>query len=421
MSFEISEELIERHNRRLKPALDRGWAGFERELKRRGTNPQRLFLAARPFVVAVPSWGLAAGGTRFGRFPFPGEPRHLYEKLDDAATLHRLTRQNPTVSLHIPWDQTGNPAALRAYARQLGLSFDAMNSNTFQDQPGQKLSYKFGSLCHTDPAVRGQAVAHNLEVIEIGKKLGSRALSVWIGDGGNYPGQVHFRRAFDRYLESLEQIYAGLPRGWRLYLEHKPYEPAFYFTVNADWGASYLAASALGPKALCLVDLGHHLPGTNVEAVVARLIRQKKLGGFHFNDAQYGDDDLSAGSINPYRLFLVMNELQDAAQDPAVKNFHPAFLLDQSMNLKDPIEDLIQSTEALFRAFSKALLVNRPALHRCQEKNDPVMAEQILKQAFETDVTPLVQRVRFSNGGAIDPLALFRQSGYRPAKIKERG
>ena len=421
MKFQVPPELIEKHNRRLRPALERAEAALVRELRRRRLNPERILLSARHFVVAVPSWGLAAGGTRFARFALPGEPRDIYEKLEDAAALNRLTRQNPTVSLHIPWDRVENLAGLRAEARKLGLGFDAMNSNTFQDQPGQKLSYKFGSLCHTDPAVRAQAVALHLEVIAIGKKLGSRALSVWIGDGGNYPGQVHFRRAFDRYLESLEKIYAALPRGWRLYLEHKPYEPAFYFTVNADWGTSYVAAAELGPKALCLVDLGHHLPGTNVEAVVARLIRQGKLGGFHFNDSQYGDDDLSAGSINPYRLFLIMNELVDAAQDPAVKNFHPAFLLDQSMNLKDPIEDLIQSTEALHRALAKALLVDRAALHRAQEKNDPALAEQALKQAFETDVSPLLGRARLENGGAIDPLAVFRASGYRRAKVIERG
>ena len=245
------------------------------------------------------------------------------------------------MSLHIPWDKA-DPAALKAKAAELGLGFDAMNSNTFSDAPGQALSYKFGSLSHTDAAVRAQAVEHNLECIAIGRAIGSKALTVWIGDGSNFPGQAHFTRAFERYLDAMRTIYGALPEDWRLFSEHKMYEPAFYSTVVQDWGTNYLIAQELGPKAFCLVDLGHHAPNVNIEMIVARLIQFGKLGGFHFNDSKYGDDDLDAGSIDPYRLFLVFNELVDA-EDRGAPGFQPAHMLDQSHNVTDPIESLMVS------------------------------------------------------------------------------
>jgi L-rhamnose isomerase/sugar isomerase len=421
----IDPKLISAANQALVKKHRREFGALGEMLGGRGIDLEKLVRAAAGFTVAVPSWGLAQGGTRFGRFPLEGEPRNVVEKLCDAAVVNDLTGLTPRVSLHVPWDKPPDPGALKRQARQLGLSFDAMNSNTFQDQPGQKHSYKFGSLSHTDRAVRRQAIEHNLECIELGKQLGSAALTVWLGDGGSFPGQQHFRRALERAIDSLENIYAGLPGNWRLLIEHKPFEPAFYSTVIQDWGTSWMIAQALGPAAFCLVDLGHHLPNCNVEMVVARLIAARRLGGFHFNDSQYADDDLSAGSVKPYQLFLVFNELVDAAGDPKVKkarpHFGPAYMIDQSHNLKDPIEDLMLSAIEIHRAYTKALLVDRTALSAYQQTNDVVLAERVLKIAYETDVTPILAEVRLRREAAIDPVGVFRQSGYRRFKARERG
>ena len=259
--------------------------------------------------------GVGTGGTRFARFPGPGEPRNVFDKLADCGVINTLTRLTPTVSPHFPWDKVKDYAELREAAKSHGLAFDAVNSNTFQDQAGQPLSYKFGSLTHTDKAVREQAIAHNIECVEIGRALGSKALTVWIGDGSNFAGQSSLARAFDRYLDSTAAIYRALPDDWRMLLEHKLFEPAFYSTVISDWGSSCLAAQHLGPKAQCLVDLGHHAPTVNIEQIVARLARFGKLGGFHFNDSKYGDDDLDAASVSPFRLYLVFHELAEASED----------------------------------------------------------------------------------------------------------
>jgi L-rhamnose isomerase/sugar isomerase len=318
----------------------------------------------------------------------------------------------PGISLHIPWDKPDSAPELKAFASSRGLFFDSMNSNTFQDHPGQPRSYKYGSLTHTDPAVRRQAVEHNLECLAIGKQLGARAHTVWIGDGGNFPGQLHFRRALDRYLESLKTIYAGLPDSWRLFIEHKMYEPAFYSTVLNDWGTSYYCSCELGPRAFSLVDLGHHAPNVNVEMIVARLIQFGKLGGFHFNDSQYGDDDLDSGAVKPFQLFLIFNELVDAEQS-GENDLAPAYMLDQSHNITDPIESLVASSIELVRAYVQAYLVDREALVAYQEANDPLMALQTLKQAFTTDVAPILATARLRSGGAIDPIAVYRSSGYR--------
>ena len=315
------------------------------------------------------------------------------------------------MSLHIPWDKA-DPQRLKQAASRYGLGFDAMNSNTFSDAPGQRLSYKFGSLSHSDAAVRAQAVEHNLECIEIGRALGSKALTVWIGDGSNFPGQASFTRSFERYLDAMRAIYAALPDDWRLFTEHKMYEPAFYSTVVQDWGTNYLIAKELGEKAFCLVDLGHHAPNVNIEMIVARLIQFGKLGGFHFNDSKYGDDDLDAGSIDPFRLFLVFNELVEAELRGA-EGFRPAHMLDQSHNVTDPIESLMLSAMEVQRAYAQALLVDRPALEAAQDANDALLAAQILKAAFRTDVEPLLCAGRVARGGAADPLAAYRASGYR--------
>ena len=415
----VSDAFIQEANAPLIAALEEDYDHVARQLARRGADAETLVERAMAFRVAVPSWGLGSGGTRFARFAIPGEPRNVFEKLEDAEVVCKLTRSTPGVSLHLPWDRTDNPAELRAFARARGLSFDSMNSNTFQDRPGQPLSYKFGSLSHTDPDVRRQAVDHNLECLETGQALGARALTVWVGDGGNFPGQQHFRRALERYLESLKAIYRALPGDWRLFIEHKFYEPAFYSTVLNDWGTSYYCARELGDRAFSLVDLGHHGPNVNVEMIVARLIQFGKLGGFHFNDSQYGDDDLDAGAVKPFQLFLIFNELVDAELSGA-GGPPPAHMLDQSHNVTDPIESLAASSIELVRAYVQAHLVDREALAAYQDANDPLMALQTLKHAFTTDVSPILATARLRAGGAIDPVAVYRSSGYRRQAAERR-
>jgi L-rhamnose isomerase / sugar isomerase len=393
-------------------ALAADYTALGVQLQRRGIAIDDITRAVAGFKVAIPSWGVGTGGTRFGRFPGPGEPRNVFEKLEDCGVIHRLTGATPTVSLHIPWDRTDDFVALREHGAALGLGFDAMNSNTFQDQPGQALSYKYGSLTHTDAAVRAQAVAHNIECIAAGKVLGSKALTVWIGDGANFPGQSHHGKAFERYLESTSTIYKALPGDWRLFLEHKMYEPSFYATVIQDWGSSLMAAQTLGPKAFCLVDLGHHAPNVNIEMIVSRLVHAQRLGGFHFNDSKYGDDDLDAGSIEPFRLFLVFNELVEAELARA-PGFNPAHMLDQSHNVTDPIESLMTSAIELQRAYAQALIVERGRLTEFRTANDVLMAAQTLKRGFTTDVSPILAQARVLKGAAIDPLSAYRDSGYR--------
>ena len=419
MHFEIDDGFITAENGRARAWVEEDYEHLAKQLRRRNVDIENLTAKARSFCVAVPSWGVGTGGTRFARFPGEGEPRDIYEKLEDCGTIFKLVRSTPAVSLHIPWDKPDDAAKLREFAFARGLSFDAMNSNTFQNQPGQKYSYRFGSLTHPDADVRAQAVAHNLECIQLGETLGSKAHTVWIGDGGNFPGQQHFRNALERYLESMRQIYAALPDDWRVFIEHKFYEPAFYSTVINDWGTSYYCARELGPKAFCLVDLGHHAPNVNIEMIVARLIQFGKLGGFHFNDSKYGDDDLDSGSIKPFQLFLIFNELVDAELSRA-QNFDPAYMLDQSHNVTDPIESLMMSAVELVRAYVQAHLVDRSALADAQEKCDPLRALSILKQAFTTDVTPILAVAREQAGGAIDPITTYRASGYRQRKAQER-
>jgi L-rhamnose isomerase/sugar isomerase len=419
MNTGIDAGLIATHNDQQLRHLTNDYEHLGEQLARRHIDIDRVRAQVATFGVAIPSWGVGTGGTRFARFPGLGEPRHVFDKLQDCGVIQQLARATPTVSLHIPWDRCTDWAELRGAATALGLGFDAMNSNTFSDQKDQAQSYKFGSLTHSDAAVRAQAVAHNIECIEIGRQLGSRALTVWVGDGSNFPGQSHFRRAFERYLESTRQVYAALPDDWQMFLEHKICEPAFYSTVIQDWGSSYLAASALGPKASCLVDLGHHAPNVNIEMIVARLIAAGKLAGFHFNDSKYGDDDLDAGSVSPYRLFLVFNELVAAAHE-RVAGFDPAYMLDQSHNVTDPIESLMTSAAQVQRSYAQALLVDRDALDAAQDGNDPMTATHLLKAAFQTDVTPLLQRVRLDAGGAVDPVAVYRASGYRRRMAEAR-
>ena len=411
----IDPSIVEAENAKRAADLNVDYDTLGERLDRRGIAIDAIKDKVAAFSVAVPSWGVGTGGTRFARFPGKGEPRDIFDKIEDCAVIAQLTQATDTVSLHIPWDKA-DPNRLKQAASRFNLGFDAMNSNTFADAAGQMQSYKFGSLSAADKATRDQAIEHNLECIEIGKTIGSKALTVWIGDGSNFPGQVNFANQFAHYLDSMKAIYAALPDDWRVYTEHKMYEPAFYSTVVQDWGTNYLIAKELGEKAYCLVDLGHHAPNVNIEMIVSRLAQFGKLGGFHFNDSKYGDDDLDAGSIDPYRLFLVFNELVDIEAQDA--DFHPAHMLDQSHNVTDPIESLMLSAADVQRAYAQALLVDRSGLKAAQEGNDALAATQALRQAYRTDVEPILAMARMEQGGAIDLLATYRASGYR-AKVAE--
>ncbi|WP_296644207.1 L-rhamnose catabolism isomerase [Roseinatronobacter sp.] len=412
----IHSDIIAQSNDSTVEKLKADYDALGEHLDRRGIDIETIKAKVASYGVAVPSWGVGTGGTRFARFPGMGEPRDIFDKLSDCGVIHQLTCATPSVSLHIPWD--AQPASdLISKAAEVGLSFDAMNSNTFQDQPGQAHSYKFGSLAHTDAATRQQAVDHNIACIALGQQIGSKALTIWVGDGSNFPGQTNFTRQFERYLGAARQVYGALPNDWTLLTEHKMYEPAFYSTVVQDWGTNLLIAQQLGDKAKCLVDLGHHAPNVNIEMIVARLAQFGKLGGFHFNDSKYGDDDLDTGSIDPYRLFLVFNELVDAETNP---DFNPMHMLDQSHNVTDPIESLMVSATEVQRAYAQAMLVDRVALAGFQEANDALMATTTLKHGFRTDVEPILAMSRFDQGGAIAPVAAYRASGYRAQVATER-
>lgn len=418
----IPFELIAEANKRLGARQDRDLEHALAVTADAGIDAEDVIGEIARFSVAAPSWAVGTGGTRFGRFPIGGEPRDTFEKVDDVAALNALTGANRSISLHVPWDDPDDPDALREYASAQGLTFDAMNSNTFQDNPSTtengRVSYKFGSLANTDDGARKAALEHNLYVIDLGVKLGSKALTVWLADGMNHPGQASFKGQFTRVVEGLREIHKYLPDDWEMYTEHKPYEPAFYSSVNNDWGSSVLLANAAGPKCKCLVDLGHHLPNTNIEQVVSRVAMTGKLGGFHFNDSKYGDDDLTVGSIKPFQLFLIFLELLEVGGG---KMPDLAYMIDESHNLKDPLEDLIQATDSIQHTLALALCVRRDELADAQQDNDPARAAEILHRAFRTDVRPLVAEARMRNGAAIDPFRTYRAAGYRAQKVAERG
>ncbi|MDH5397263.1 MAG: sugar isomerase [Cyclobacteriaceae bacterium] len=414
----LQKEEINSYNKRHETVHQRSLDFLSEKLAHQGVDIEGIINKTRYFQVAVPSWALGTGGTRFGRFSGGGEPGSLEEKIADVGLLHALTASCNAISLHIPWDIPQDAGAVKALAAKHGLLFDAVNSNTFQDQSGQGQSYKYGSLSHTSAIVRQLAIDHNKEVIDHGMALGSKALTVWLSDGSCFPGQQNFRKALSRTLESLQQIYKHLPSDWKIFIEYKPYEPNFYSTVIQDWGTSSFLANQLGEKAFTLVDLGHHLPNTNIEQIVATLMMQQKLGGFHFNDSKFGDDDLTTGSIKPYQLFLIFNELVEGmtSGDP-----EPAWMIDASHNVKDPLEDLMQSLEAIRIAYVQALLVDRVALHEAQEANDAVSAQNILQDAFRTDVRAIVAEARRVDGGALDPIGVFRAMDIRKQLIGQRG
>lgn len=389
-------------------------------LSKKGVDINAIVNKLKDFQVAIPSWALGAGGTRFGRFSFYGEPSTLEQKIQDIGVLHSLTQTAGAVSLHIPWDVPEDYNGIKELARSLDIKFDAVNSNTFQDQKNAHESYKYGSLSNTSEAVRKQAIQHNLDVINIGNQLGSKSLTVWLADGSCFPGQNNFQTALQHTENSLKEIYKGLPNDWSMLIEYKPYEPNFYSTVIQDWGTSFMLANACGDKAFSLVDLGHHLPNSNIEQIVSILMLKGKLGGFHFNDSKYGDDDLTVGSIKPYALFLIFNELvygmQNNPQNPDL-----AWMIDASHNVKDPLEDLIQSLEAIQEAYAKALLVDQNSLKAAQLDNDVVKCQEILQDAFRTDVRPLIQEARLQLGGALNPIQAFRLLDVRNVLINKRG
>jgi L-rhamnose isomerase/sugar isomerase len=414
----ITQTAIDDHNAKLHARHSRRIEFLRSEVP----HAEAIIEKLQAFQVAIPSWALGTGGTRFGRFPGPGEPATLEDKLNDVGLLHALNRSSGAISLHIPWDIPSDYAAIREQAGDLGIAFDAVNSNTFQDQPGQSLSYKFGSLQHVDAAVRRQAIDHNIEVVKHGIELGSKAITVWLSDGSCFPGQLNFREAFQRTLGGLQEIYAALPADWKMFVEYKAFEPNFYSMTVGDWGQSLLYANKLGPKAYTLVDLGHHLPNANIEQIVALLLMEGKLAGFHFNDSKYGDDDLTVGSIRPYQLFLIFNELVDGMDARGMDHARDlGWMIDASHNVKDPLEDLLQSVEAIMLAYAQALAVDRQRLRLTQSVNDTVAAQELLQQAFRTDLRPLAAEARLRNGGALEPLQLYRQLDVRAQLTRERG
>ncbi|MCH2175033.1 MAG: sugar isomerase [Lentisphaeria bacterium] len=391
-----------------------------------GIDPESVIKGLNSLQVATPSWALGTGGTRFGRFPGGGEPSNIQEKIEDVGLLKQLSGQTSSISLHIPWDIPKNAAELKDLAGSYGLKFDSMNSNTFMNDPNGEnmpkgLSYKFGSMCNSQEAVRAQAVQHNLECIEYGKQLGSNSLTIWLADGTTFPGQASFTKQFKNVVNCLQTIYKELPEDWFMFTEHKPYEPAFYSTVNADWGSSLLMAKETGERCLCLVDLGHHLPNTNIEQVVSRMIMEKRLAGFHFNDSKYGDDDITVGCIKPYQLFLIFNELVEYLNGNEHQANDLAWMIDASHNLKDPLEDLLQSFDAIALAYAQAAIIPRKALEEAQYNNDIVACQEILQNAYRTDVRPLVREARMRLGGAANPVQAYRDLKVREELISKRG
>ena len=414
----VKKETISENNQSIKSSLDFDFEYLEKKLNKDHLDIRLILDQVKKFQVAVPTWGVGTGGTRFARFPGIGEPQNIYDKIEDCAVINDLIGFTNKVSPHFPWDNVDDFSELKEFADGYGIGFDVVNSNTFQDPTDGKETFKYGSLTNSSSLIRDKAIEVNTKSIENGKALGSKGLTVWIGDGGNFPGQMSFSKSLERYIDSMKKIYAYLPEDWTVLLEHKPYEPAFYSTVISDWGTSYICAKELGDQAMCLVDLGHHLPNTNIEMIVSRLIDVNKLGGFHFNDSKFGDDDLDAGSINPYELFLIFNELTAASQNNKIKNI--AYMIDQSHNVTDPIESLILSANEIVNSYAKSLLVNYSLLDKAQDNNDAIKSMQILKTAFNTDVSPIVAMARYENGNSIDPISTYRTLDYKKKKSLTR-
>jgi len=380
-------------------------------LEERGVDVRRVEDRLRAKRIETPSWGYGNSGTRFKVFPQPGVPRDPFEKFADAAEVHRLTGVCPSVAIHIPWDRVEDYARLKEHASSLGMRVGAVNPNLFQEE-----DYVLGSVCHPDAAVRRKATEHLIECVEIGRELGSDVLSLWFADGTNYPGQDSFVERRRRMRECLIEAYEAMPENMRMLLEYKPFEPAFYHTDLPDWGAALAMCQKLGDRAEVLVDLGHHLQGTNIEHIVALLLDEARLGGFHFNNRKYADDDLIVGSNNPFELFLIYTELVEAEESGARIDY----MIDQAHNVEAKMEAMILSVTNLQEAYAKALLVDREALKEAQGAGDVLGGHRVLLDAYNTDVRPLCAKVREDLGGSADPIAAFRASGYLERVVEER-
>jgi len=385
------------------------------DLAERGLDIEQIKDALKAQKIETPSWGYADSGTRFQVFAQPGAAQTVPQKLEDAAQVNSFTGVAPSVALHIPWDKVDDYDKMADYAAELGLTLGAVNPNLFQDD-----EYRLGSLCNPDGEIRRQAVDHMLECVEIAKTIDSSIISLWLADGTNYPGQDSFRRRKNLLVETLTEVYAAMPEPMRLLIEYKFFEPAFYHTDLCDWGMSLLTAQKLGTRAQVLVDLGHHPLGTNIEQIVAILIDEGRLGGFHFNSKKFADDDLTVGSINPYELFLIFNELIDGELDPAI-DMDVAYMIDQSHNVKPKVEAMIQSVVNVQTAYAQALLIERDVLTKAQLSGDIVGAEETLMRAYRTDVRPLLAAVREEMGIDPDPVSAYRSSGYYAKVCAKRG
>jgi len=390
------------------------YSTLEADLRGRGISLKEISDAIRALKIETPSWGYSQAGTRFKVFKHPAAARTIREKLDDAALVHKLTGACPTVAVHIPWDKTDDWAGVAKYAAERGLKLGAVNPNLFQDS-----EYMLGSLCHPDAAVRKQAMAHMYDCLEIARTIGSPAISLWLADGTNYPGQDSIRDRRKRLLDLLREYVAKMPDGMTLLIEYKLFEPAFYHTDLADWGAAFSMAGILGPKAKVLVDTGHHAPGTNIEYIVAWLLSLEKLGGFHFNCRNYADDDLIVGSSQPFQLFAIFHELINGGK--AGRAADVAYMLDQSHSIENKIEAVLQSVQNVQVAYAKALCVNRQALAAAQQSGDVLGAHRMLMAGFETDLRPLLAALREEDGLPADPFQAFRESGIAEKLAAERG
>jgi L-rhamnose isomerase/sugar isomerase len=382
-----------------------------------GITEQALCERLDRLQIETPSWGYADTGTRFGKYLQDAAATTIDEKLADAAEVHRVTGCCPSVAVHVLWDfrDGSDPAAIAARAAALGVRIGSINPNLFQDQ-----RYKLGSVANRDPAVRRRAIDHMLESTRLGAAVGSNLLSLWFADGTSYPGQGLIRQRKRWLADALREVHAALLPSMTMLVEYKPFEPFSYHTDIADWGMAYVLARQAGPRAKVLVDTGHHLPGCNIEHIVAFLIDEGMLGGFHFNDRKYADDDLALGSIDPYQLFRIFNEIVLAERE-AGKVLDLAYMIDQSHNLKPKIEEMIESVVMAQELFTKALLVDHAAAAAARERDDIVMAERTLKDAFATDVRPFLAAYRSARGLPADPLDAFRQSGYLARAAAERG
>jgi len=390
-------------------------AALRATLERRQMDMDDIVRRIQSFAIETPSWGYGNSGTRFKVFPWPGAARNLHEKLADAAMVHRVTGACPTVALHIPWDATDDWQAARQEAESLGVRIGAINPNLFQDN-----EYKLGSLSHPDSAIRQRAIEHVRECIDIASATGSTIISLWLADGTNYPGQDSLRGRRHRLLESLQAVYGDLTPDMRLLIEYKFFEPAFYSTDLPDWGTSLLMAQKLGPQAEVLVDTGHHPQGTNIPQIVAQLLDEDRLGGFHFNDRKYADDDLIVGTVNPFELFNIFHEIASAEAAGNRNAGRIAYMIDQSHNIEPKVEAMVQSVVNIQIAYAKSLLVDQAALAHAQAAGDALAGYRALQDAYETDVRPLLAEARRRQGLHPDPIAALRESGYAERVASER-